>query len=58
MPQPDLLGLIDQAAREKWKTLDLSGMGLTELPPEIGRLMHLTKLVLGRYEPHSLEFGA
>jgi|GEM_PF-780802 len=55
MPQPDLLGLIDQAAREKWKTLDLSGMGLTELPPEIGRLMHLTKLVLGRYEQLSME---
>ena len=46
MPQDDLLQLIDQAAAEGWKTLDLSGQGLTELPPEIGQLQHLQSLFL------------
>ncbi|MFN6529609.1 leucine-rich repeat domain-containing protein [Nostoc sp. ChiSLP03a] len=41
-----VLQLIDRAAKEKWTELDLSGMGLTELPLEIGRLTHLTTLLL------------
>jgi internalin A len=28
---------IEQAGAEQWEELDLSGMGLTEVPPEIGR---------------------
>jgi internalin A len=31
---------IKQAAAEQWEELDLSGMGLTELPPKIGQLGH------------------
>ncbi|MGI0491869.1 leucine-rich repeat domain-containing protein, partial [Alkalinema pantanalense CENA528] len=48
--QRELLRLIDQAADEQWEELDLSGMGLTELPKEIGRLTGLKKLVLGKVE--------
>jgi internalin A len=46
----DLLKLIDQAATENWEELDLSGMGLRSLPPEIGQLTGLRKLVLGKVE--------
>ena len=39
MTEAELLELIDQAEREEWTALDLSGLGLTELPEEIGRLL-------------------
>jgi internalin A len=42
MNRDELLELIDRAAREEWTELDLRNQGLTELPPEIGRLTHLT----------------
>ena len=48
MTQDELLALIDQAAAEGWKELDLSGQGLTELPPEIGQLTQLETLILGK----------
>jgi internalin A len=48
MTQDELLALIDQAAAEDWKELDLSGQGLTELPPEIGKLTQLETLILGK----------
>ncbi|MEE3720015.1 hypothetical protein V2H45_25080 [Tumidithrix elongata RA019] len=38
MTQDELLALIDRAADEGWKELDLSGMRLTELLAAIGRL--------------------
>ena len=37
----DLLRLIDQAADEGWTELDLAGLGLEELPGEIGKLQAL-----------------
>ncbi|MGI0491878.1 hypothetical protein ACN4EG_08700 [Alkalinema pantanalense CENA528] len=43
--QQELLRLIDQAADEQWEALDLSGLGLTELPKEIGRLTQLKRLI-------------
>ncbi|MBN2392473.1 MAG: GTP-binding protein [Anaerolineae bacterium] len=46
MNQDELLKLIDQAAWEGWTELDLSNEGLTELPPEIGRLTTLRSLNL------------
>ncbi len=45
----DVQSLIRQACDENWEELDLSGMGLTELPKEIGRLTGLKKLVLGKW---------
>ncbi|MBF2088475.1 MAG: leucine-rich repeat domain-containing protein, partial [Synechococcales cyanobacterium K32_A2020_035] len=50
MSQDELLQLIDQAATEGWTELDLTGRGLTELPPEIGKLTQLETLLLGKVE--------
>jgi Leucine-rich repeat (LRR) protein/GTPase SAR1 family protein len=47
MELQELLELIDRAATEQWKELNLAGMNLTELPPEIGKLTQLEKLKLG-----------
>ncbi|MFM2431799.1 MAG: hypothetical protein RLZZ511_3012 [Cyanobacteriota bacterium] len=44
----ELLRLIDQAADEQWEELDLSGMGRSELPKDVGRLTELKPLVLYR----------
>ncbi len=49
MTEEELLQLIEQAAREEWRELDLSGEGLRVLPPEIGKLTRLKKLILGKY---------
>ena len=49
MTQDELLQLIDQAAAEGWTELDLAGKGLTELPPEIGKLTQLEVLTLGKW---------
>ncbi len=46
MDRGELLRLIDQAAREEWTELNLREQGLTELPPEIGRLTQLQSLSL------------
>ena len=46
MDQQKLLQLIEQAAKEKATSLDLTGNQLTELPPEIGQLTSLTTLYL------------
>jgi internalin A len=58
MPTPnvDLLSLINQAHDENWEELDLSGMGLTELPIEIGMLTGLKRLVLGKYDREKREY--
>ena len=50
MTQDELIALIDQAAEEGWTELDLSGKGLTGLPPEIGRLTQLETLTLGKQD--------
>jgi internalin A len=50
MTQAELLALIEQAAEEGWKELDLSGKELTELPAEIGRLTQLETLILGKLD--------
>ncbi|WP_346291542.1 leucine-rich repeat domain-containing protein [Sphaerothrix gracilis] len=56
MTRDELLRLIDQAAEEGWKRLDLSGQELTELPPEIGRLTQLETLILGKRKRRWSEF--
>jgi internalin A len=48
MTQDELLVLIDRAAAEGWRELDLSGQELTELPGEIGKLQQLESLILGK----------
>ncbi len=50
MTQEELLRLIDEAAADERTTLDLAGMKLDELPPEIGRLTKLETLVLGKID--------
>jgi internalin A len=55
MERDELLRLIDKAADEQWTELDLAGMDLTELPPEIGKLTQLEKLILGKYDDEILE---
>ena len=50
MTPDELLKLINQAAEEGWTELDLSGKGLTDLPPEIGKLTQLETLILGKWE--------
>ena len=49
MTDEELLRVIEQAASEGWTELDLSGNDLTALPPEIGTLTQLKKLILGKY---------
>jgi internalin A len=46
---------IEQAGAEQWEELDLSGMGLTELPPEIGQLGQLKRLFLGKWDEEKAE---
>jgi internalin A len=41
---------IEQARAEQWEELDLSGMGLRSVPPEIGGLGELRRLFLGRWD--------
>jgi Leucine-rich repeat (LRR) protein len=49
MTEEELLRVIEQAAQEGATELDLSGNNLTALPPEIGKLTQLKKLILGKY---------
>ena len=41
----DIQSLIRQARDENWEELDLSGMGLTELPIEVCALTELKTLI-------------
>ncbi|BAY85851.1 Miro domain-containing protein [Calothrix parasitica NIES-267] len=50
MTEEELLQVIEKAAAEEWEELDLSGKGLTVLPPEIGKLKQLKKLILGKLD--------
>ena len=47
MDKRALLRLINEAVNDRREQLDLSGKGITELPPEIGRLEHVRILDLG-----------
>jgi internalin A len=44
MTQAEARRRIEQAAAEGWTELDLAGLGLEELPPEIGKYTQLEML--------------
>ncbi|MEG4320267.1 MULTISPECIES: COR domain-containing protein [unclassified Microcoleus] len=50
MTLQELLQLIDKAAEEGSTELDLAGLELEELPPEIGKCTQLETLVLGKFD--------
>ncbi|MGD1853604.1 MAG: COR domain-containing protein [Leptolyngbyaceae cyanobacterium] len=50
MTRDQLLRVIDEAAQKGLAELDLSKSELTELPPEIGQLTQLEKLILGNQD--------
>jgi internalin A len=54
----ELLDLIARARDEEWEELDLARLDLEVLPPEIGSLVKLKRLILGRYdEQRKLDIG-
>ena len=58
MTREELLDLLGQAKAEGWKELDLAGLGIEELPPEIGGLTELEVLKLGlKFDGGNLKFN-
>ena len=55
-PESKVLRIIEQAARDGREELDLSGMKLTQLPAEIGKLSKLKKLILGKWDEENDEW--
>jgi internalin A len=53
-PEEEARTRIARAGRDELTILDLNGLGLMQLPPEIGGLMHLRILWLGDNQLHSL----
>ncbi len=49
MTREEAVRRIAQAAEEKLTQLDLAGLGLEELRPEIGKCHPLERLVLGNF---------
>ncbi len=50
MTREELLQLIDSSAHQGSTELDLAGLGLEELPPEIGKCSGLETLVFGKFD--------
>ena len=55
MTETELKELIATAKAEQWEELDLSGLDLEVLPPEIGELTQLHRLILGKWDEEKLE---
>ena len=55
MTPTELLEVIDRAYQDQVEELDLSGLNLTELPPEIGKLTQLKTLILGKRDEEGYE---
>jgi hypothetical protein len=49
MTREEAVRRIHRAAEEKLTQLDLAGLGLEELPPQIGKFAPLETLVLGNF---------
>lgn len=56
MMRAELLALLGRAKAEGWTTLDLAGLGIEELPPEIGGLTQLEALILGKWDDEAREW--
>ncbi|MBD1886288.1 leucine-rich repeat domain-containing protein [Microcoleus vaginatus] len=56
MTREEAVRRIDQAAEEKLTELDLSGLDLEKLPPEIGKCAQLETLVLGKLDEEKREW--
>ena len=56
MTRKEAVRRIHRAAEEKLTQLDLSGLGLEELPPEIGKCTQLETLVLGKLDEEKEEW--
>ncbi|RFP63080.1 MAG: leucine-rich repeat domain-containing protein, partial [Limnothrix sp. CACIAM 69d] len=55
MERAELLALLGRAKAEGWTELDLAGLDLVELPPEIGELIQLQILTLGKWDQEARE---
>ncbi len=55
MTREEAVRRIHRAAEENWTELDLSGLGLEELPPEIGKCTQLETLLLGKFDEEKRE---
>ncbi len=56
MERAELLALLERAKAEGWTELDLAGLDLVELPPEIGELTQLQVLILGKWDREASKF--
>ncbi|WP_293153618.1 COR domain-containing protein [Microcoleus sp. bin48.metabat.b7b8b9.023] len=56
MTREEAVRRIDIAAAEKLTQLDLAGLGLEELPPEIGKCTQLQRLILGKLDEEKGQF--
>ena len=55
MTREEAVRRIHRAAEENLTELDLSGLGLEELPPEIGKCTQLETLLLGKWDEEKEE---
>ncbi len=55
MERAELLALLGRAKAEGWTELDLAGLDLVELPPEIGELTQLQIVILGKWDEETEE---
>ncbi|EGK89151.1 GTPase [Microcoleus vaginatus PCC 9802] len=56
MTREEAVRRIHRAAEEKLTQLDLSGLGLEELPPEIGKCTQLEMLVLAKFDEETMQW--
>ena len=57
MTERELLDLIARARDEEWEELDLTGLEIEVLPPEIGSLVKLKRLILGKFDRELCNLG-
>ena len=57
MTERELLDLIARARDEEWEELNLTGLEIEVLPPEIGSLVKLKRLILGKFDRELCNLG-